>query len=106
KASKKHAVFCDVDFHRGDVIITDNFAMYQVDGEAVTTLDMRKRSLWRSLDVIKEDASPEDMRALLLLKTRDEGVTADNAGPDEDGIDPRQLRVEGRDDVFMHVDGI
>lgn len=73
------AIFCNQDIEPGDLIIADDINMYFVGDELITVINNTNSvSINHGINVVKKNASLDDVRAFLLLNVRQEDVPEDS----------------------------
>ena len=100
------AIFCNQNIEPGDLIIADDINMYYVDDELITVVNnTNSYTINHGVNVVKKNASLDDIRAFLLLNVRQENLTNETV---EERSDPlsMQFTISGKDEMFMPIEEI
>lgn len=98
-------IFCNQDIEPGDLIIGDDINMYYVDDELITVINnTNSASLNHGINVVKKNASLDDIRAFLLLNVREEDVPAELEPEEPNSV--IRLTISGEKAMFMPIDEI
>jgi hypothetical protein len=94
-------VFCNQKIEPGDLIISDNISMYYRNNELITVVNNSDSySLNHGVNVLKKNASVDDIRAFLLLNVRSEDISSEQESVETDfGL----LSSRHDNDMFMQV---
>lgn len=97
-------IVCDQQIEPGDLIMADNISMYYHDNELRTVVNNTDRYMINhGVNVLKQNASVDDIRAFLLLNVRPEFISSE---PENAKEDFGSLSFRHDNDMFMQVEEI
>lgn len=99
------AIFCNQDIESGDLIIADDINMYYVGDELITVINNTNSvSINHGINIVKKNASLDDIRAFLLLNVRQEDVPAE---PEPEDPNFTVMRLSSREKaMFMPIEEV